>query len=219
MISRKDTKTVRWLKFGVAIALFLIVSIGLGYLFRMLLSNYHIPTDISPGYAMLIIFGILVVVNLSVLPIPFGVSIMLTASSYWNPVLIALVGSLGASLGEFSGYLFGYLGKRIAINDDTPGYQMVQRWIRRYGMWAIAFLSFQPVIPVEIGGFVAGAARMPVLQFLPALWIGKFPKYLILLFFGNAALHYPRITILVVSILLLLGFSTYFGWRHFHRKV
>jgi leucyl-tRNA synthetase/membrane protein YqaA with SNARE-associated domain len=99
-------------------------------------------------------------------------------------LLVALACSLGASLCEMSGYYAGALGKKIAIPDELSGYKLMQRWIQKYGVWAIALLSFQPLLPIEVGGFIAGAARMPVRKFLPALWLGKYPKYIILMYGG-----------------------------------
>jgi uncharacterized membrane protein YdjX (TVP38/TMEM64 family) len=180
---------IRWVRLVLAFFIFLILSIGLGYIIRQLFSNFRIPLDVPLWTAMLIIFGVLLVMNVSFFPLPFGVALMLVASSHWNPVLVALAGSLGASVGESSGYFFGALGKKLAIHEKTPGYQMVQNWINRYGMWAIAFVSFQPIIPFELGGFIAGVARMPFKRFLPAIMIGKFPKYLILVYAGNAIIH------------------------------
>ena len=118
---------------------------------------------------------------------------MLVAASHWNPVLVALVGSLGASLGECSAYFFGSLGKKVAVSDSVPGYAMMHRWITRYGMWAIALISFQPVLPFEVGGFIAGLTKMPFREFLPALWIGKFPKYLLLIFLGSKVIHFIHV--------------------------
>jgi uncharacterized membrane protein YdjX (TVP38/TMEM64 family) len=189
MNASKPGKFKSWLRLSLTILAFIGISLGLGYLIRFLLANFEIPVDIPMWLALLIVFGILIVINLSVLPLPFGVAILLVAASHWNPVLVALAGSLGASLGEFSSYFFGYLGKRIAINENMFGYKTVQTWIRKYGMWAIALLSFQPILPFEIGGFIAGITKMPVRQFLPAIMIGKFPKYLILVYLGNTVLN------------------------------
>lgn len=179
----------RWLKLGFVFLGFIIVSVGLGYLVQSLLGHYHIPTNIPEWIGLLLVFGILTVVNLSVLPVPFGISIALVAAARWNPILVALFASLGSSLGEFSSYFFGYLGKRVSIDENMPGYKMTRGLIMKYGMWAIAFLSFQPIIPIEIGGFIAGVAKMPVHQFLPALCIGKFPKYLILIYLGSTLMR------------------------------
>ena len=180
---------IQWVKLVLAFVAFLIISVGLGYLIRQLFINFRIPLDVPLWTAMLIIFGILLLMNVSFFPLPFGVALMLVAAAHWNPVLVALAGSVGASIGESSGYFFGVLGKKIAINEKTPGYQMVHNWIDRYGMWAIAFISFQPILPFELGGFIAGVAHMPFKKFLPAIMIGKFPKYLILVFAGNYIIH------------------------------
>lgn len=184
--SRKN----RWIKLGLTFLFFILISVGIGYLIQSLIAQYNIPKDVPEWVAFCIIFGLLALINATIVPLPFGVSIMLAAAMHWNPVLVALFGSLGACLGEFNGYFFGYLGKRIAIDEITPGYEMVHRWIKKYGMWAIAFLSFQPVIPFEIGGFIAGVARMPLRLFLPALWLGKFPKYVALIYLGTALFRF-----------------------------
>jgi membrane protein YqaA with SNARE-associated domain len=186
MAEEKRTSPVRWGKLAVTLVLFALVSVGLGFVLSHVLGRFSAQVFPNAWVAYGGIFLFTLLVNLSILPLPFAVSVMIAMATQWNPVLIALFGSLGACLGEFSGYLIGYLGKKIAIPEDTPGYQMMHRWIVRYGWWAIAFLSFQPVIPFEIGGILAGIAKMPVKKFLPALWLGKFPKYLILIYGGTA---------------------------------
>ncbi len=180
-----QTRTIHWLKIGLIFFGFFAASMGLGYLIQSLFTHYRIPLDIPIWAALLIIFGILIVMNLSVLPLPFGISLILVASQHWNPALVALAGSLGASIGETSSYFIGRLGKKIAVNEDTPGFRIVNSWIRKYGIWAIIFLSFQPIIPFELGGFVAGLVKMPARNFLPAICIGKYPKYLILVYLGD----------------------------------
>ncbi len=190
-MEKKENQTIRWAKLILAIVLFIVISVGFGFLLQWLFTHFKVSLNVPQWAALLTIFVVLLLVNLSLfIPLPFGVSLMLVAAAHWNPILVALVGALGAGLGEFSGYFFGYLGKKIAINENTPSYKLVRGWIRRYGMWAIAFLSFQPIIPFEIGGFIAGVARMPVRQFLPAVWIGKFPKYIILIYLGNTIFHF-----------------------------
>jgi len=32
----------------------------------------------------------------------------------------------------------------------------MKKWIDKYGFWAIAFLSFQPVLPIELGDYCRG---------------------------------------------------------------
>jgi len=109
---------------------------------------------------------------------------MIAIATKWNPVMVALAASIGGTLGELSGYYTGYLGKKIAIDEHAVRYKRVAGWMRRYGLWAILFLAFQPVIPFDLGGLIAGGARMPLWKFLPALWAGKFLKYIILCYSG-----------------------------------
>jgi len=181
---------IHWLKLVILFLAFLLLSAALGYFLQSLLSRFNIPKDTSAWLVYLIIFGVTLVINLSVVPLPFAVSLMIVAAQTWNPVMVALFGSLGACLGEFSSYLVGYLGNKVAVKKEFAGYQAVQGWIKRFGFWAIAFLSFQPIIPFEIGGLAAGLVKMPVQLFLPALWVGKFPKYLILIFAAQGIIHF-----------------------------
>jgi membrane protein YqaA with SNARE-associated domain len=181
---------IHWVKLTILFVGFLVVSAGIGYLLQILLVRFHIPEGIPAWLVYLILFGVTLVVNLSLIPLPFALSLMIAASTKWNPIMVALSASLGASIGEFSSYLIGYFGTKIAINDKIIGYQMIQKWIKRWGVWAIAFLSFQPILPIEIGGFIAGLAKMPVRLFLPALWLGKFPKYLIVIYAAQGIIHF-----------------------------
>lgn len=188
--SHRTRARVKWFKLILALVGVLAVSTGFSILILRFAPHPNLAAEHVAWIVYLSILGITLLVNLSFVPLPIAVSIMIAASTHWNPVLIALSGSLGASLGEMSGYYAGLLGKKIAIPDNLSGYNMMCRWIQRWGIWAIAFLSFQPVLPIEIGGFIAGAARMPVLRFLPALWLGKFPKYLILIYAGLGVIHF-----------------------------
>jgi uncharacterized membrane protein YdjX (TVP38/TMEM64 family) len=185
---QKDEK-IHWLRLSLIFIGFLLASAAIGYFLQLLLARFHIPKDTSAWLVYLIVFGVTLVVNLSIIPLPIAISLMVVASTRWNPFLVALSGSLGASIGEVSSYLAGYFGTKVALHKEVPSYTMIQRWIKRWGVWAIAFLSFQPILPFEIGGFIAGLARMPVQQFLPALWLGKFPKYLILIFAAKGIIH------------------------------
>jgi membrane protein YqaA with SNARE-associated domain len=82
---------------------------------------------------------------------------------------LLLSASIGGTLGELSGYYAGYLGRRIAMSEYMVGYDKIASWMRRYNVWAIFFLAFQPLLPFDIGGLIAGASRMPMYRFLPPL--------------------------------------------------
>jgi membrane protein YqaA with SNARE-associated domain len=174
---------IHWVKF----ILTALGIIALSILFYWVLVHYvspHFTLSHIAWIAYLTLFGIICLINLSFIPLPFAVSLMIAAAAKFNPVMIALVCSLGACLGEMSGYYAGVLGKKLAFTGETRVYQLMKKWIDKFGFWAIAFLSFQPILPIEVGGIIAGTMKMPVSKFFPALWLGKFPKYLILIYAG-----------------------------------
>lgn len=163
----------------------IVLSFGLMWLLQEAVTLLHLPLDEFAGLAYLNVFFSTLVCNLTILvPVPVGTPILVATATRWNPVMVALAASIGGTLGELSGYYAGYLGKRIAVNEQAMGHSVAREWLNRYGIWAILFLAFQPVIPFDIAGLVAGAAKMPVYKFLPALWAGKFPKYVILCYSG-----------------------------------
>ena len=176
---------VHWLRLAIIFVLFVIVSFGLAYLFQRLLARFDLRMHDFGWMAYLIVFASTMLANLTIIaPVPFAISIMLAAAAQWNPVLVALAAAAGGTIGELSGYYAGRLGKKIAIPESIIGYKQVEGWVQRYGMWAIMFLAFQPVIPFDLGGVIAGTARMPLRKFLPGLFLGKFPKYIILIYAG-----------------------------------
>ena len=109
--------------------------------------------------------------------IPFAISL----ASQTNLIVVVLSYALGASLGEGVGYLIGRGGKRM-LNDRENGlYQRVEKWVKKHGNWAIIILSFQPIFPFDFVGLAAGAIKYPWWKFLLFCFIGRIPKYLILI--------------------------------------
>ncbi len=175
----------RWLR--LAFGLFALVGLSflLAYWFNGLINNLNLPLDQYEFLAYLFVFGVSVVANLTVLaPVPIAITVMITVATTWNPALTALAAAVGGTIGELSGYLAGYAGRKITVISEFVPYSRIEKWIKRYGAWAITFLAFQPLIPFDLGGIIAGAAKMPIRKFLPALFAGKLPKMLILVYAG-----------------------------------
>ncbi|MFH1002700.1 MAG: VTT domain-containing protein [Chloroflexota bacterium] len=197
MTSRDDrdntqpARPVNWRVLAIALLLIVALSFGMAHLLNSLAGHFEFTLYDLAWLAYLIVFGTSLISNLTIIaPVPFAISIMIAAATKWNPLLIILAGSIGGTLGELSGYYAGYLGRKIAISDSVIGHTRAEQWLQRYGVWAISFLALQPIIPFDIGGLVAGAARMPLPKFLPALWLGKFAKYAILTYAGIGLIHF-----------------------------
>jgi len=190
----KNLKRETWIQILKTVIFFLVVigiSAVVAILFDRLISSLNLPLEQYAFLAYAIVFIITLVAHLALIaPVPIAVPIMITVAQTYNPFLTALVAALGGSIGEISTYFAGYAGRRIFGANKIAGLKRVERWIERWGAWAIAFLAFQPIIPLDIGGIVAGTVRMPLKKFVPALFIGKFPKYLIMILLGGEIIRF-----------------------------
>jgi len=175
----------RWVKaviYGVIlIGLSIALANGLQYMETLL--DTSVQRFAPTAYA--IVFGITLVSNASIMvPVHIYIAIIMAAASIWNPILVAFVASVAGTLGEISGYYAGYLGKRIILDESTPGYNRIVTWMGRYGPLAVFVLAFQPFIPFDIAGLIAGTSKMPLWKFLLPCWAGRFPKYILFCYFG-----------------------------------
>lgn len=174
------------------------LSIGIFYLFQYLLDYFNITAASVEGFApaayaiyvVLFITSFLCNASIMIPAVYVHVTLMITTSSYLNPVLVALVASVAATLGEISGYYAGYWGKKIVITDDIPWYDKFTGWVHRHGILAIFLISLQPVLPVDIAGLTAGASKLPLWKFLLPCWLGRFPKYILFCYFGYGLLSF-----------------------------
>ncbi len=89
-------------------------------------------------------------------------------------VWVGLVAGTGEALGEFTGYAAGYGGR--IIFENRPEYTRVQRWMERRGTLTMFLLSIFPNPLFDLAGVAAGAVRMPIRRFFPAVLDGKIIK-------------------------------------------
>ena len=182
LIIAKKERRKRWLKTASYGLILIGLSIGLVYL----IDHFDIPVQKYATTAYLVVFAASLVCNASIfVPVAIHIFVMITVASTWNPLVTAFVASVGGTLGEMTGYYAGYLGKKIAIPENTPGYSRLVHWMERYGPLAVFLISLQPILPFDVAGLLAGASRMPLWKFLLACWAGKFPKYILLCYFGS----------------------------------
>ena len=119
-----------------------------------------------------------------ILPVP-GIVVLfaLGADPNLNPVLVGIVGATGGIIGEMTGFMAGYGGRKI-INKKGRMYTLVERWMEKWWGWAIFAFSAAPLPLLDIAGVVAGAIGYPLWKFLLIAWPGKVIKYIVLVLAG-----------------------------------
>jgi len=138
------------------------------------------------SYGYLGIFLISVVGNATIiLPVP----VILTAflgGGIFNPLIVGVVASLGATIGELTGYLAGISGR--GLIDKKGKIEKVKDWMDKHGLWTLFVLAVIPNPLFDLAGIVAGATKIPVYKYLIVVWLGKLIKFLAISFLGAGSL-------------------------------
>jgi uncharacterized membrane protein YdjX (TVP38/TMEM64 family) len=139
-------------------------------------------------YGYLGIFLLSVVGNASpVFPAPT----LLTAyagGSLYDPVLVGIVASAGATLGELTGYLAGVSGQTVL--EERALYQRIKGLMERRGWLTLFVLAAIPNPLFDVAGFMAGAMRLSVVKFLAVTWMGKLLKFWLVAFLGARSVSF-----------------------------
>jgi membrane protein YqaA with SNARE-associated domain len=142
------------------------------------------------GYLGVFIISLLGATSIFV-PIPSTVVIfVLGASQKFDPLLLGLFAGLGATIGEFSGYLIG-LGGRKAIGEKYKKKMDVLMRLfkrKRFGPVVIFIFALTP-LPDDLIFIPLGVMRYSMIAaFIPAL-LGKFLSSLIIAYAGRFSLQ------------------------------
>jgi uncharacterized membrane protein YdjX (TVP38/TMEM64 family) len=164
----KRYSRILWVVIAVLISLLIFV-------FRDLVSDLE-------GFGLFGLFVISIIGNATIiLPTP----VILTAfigGAVFNPLMVAIVVSLGATIGELTGYMAGYGGGEII--EEKVKIEKVKRWMDKYGLWTLFVLAAIPNPLFDVAGIISGAIGIPVYKYLIVVWLGKFVKFAVFSFLG-----------------------------------
>ena len=119
------------------------------------------------------------------LPAPSS-TIVFTFSAVYTPFWVAVFGALGATLGEATGYIAGFSGRRLVISSEKG--QQVKSYLEKYKLLAVLIFAFIPLPLFDLVGVAAGVSKINFISFLLACALGKTFKMMIYAFSGAGLL-------------------------------
>lgn len=129
-----------------------------------------------------------------VVPVP-GVVLLFPLGAALNPVLVGLVGAAGGIIGEMTGFMVGY-GVHEVVQHKNQLYLRMEKWMKRWGGWAVFAFAAAPLPVFDVAGLISGALEYPLWKFLLIGWGGKSIKFVVLVVAGvwgwQALLHLFR---------------------------
>ena len=136
------------------------------------------------GYLGIFLISLLGATSIFV-PIPSSVVIFTLASlPQFDPLLIAAAAGAGAAIGELSGYLIGFGGRKIIGEKYKKKMDILMRLFKRFGPIVIFGFALTP-LPDDLLFIPLGVMRYNLLRaFVPAL-LGKFLSNLIIAYAGR----------------------------------
>ncbi len=137
------------------------------------------------GYPGVFVLSILANATV-VLPAPGLVLVFGAPALGLNPWIVGIVAGVGATIGEFSGYIAGYSGS--AAVENRAMYDRLHGYITRYGPWVLTVLGFLPLPFFDLAGIIAGILKMPVHEYFLFTLLGKAPKMILIALAGAGAL-------------------------------
>ncbi len=113
-----------------------------------------------------------------VLPVPGLAAVCAAATPEvgLNIVGLGLVGGIGATIGELTGYLAGYGGQSFV--QKSRYYTRVQNLVIRRGALALFTLAALPTPLFDIAGIASGSLGYPIRRFIFWVFLGKIVKFI-----------------------------------------
>jgi membrane protein DedA with SNARE-associated domain len=176
-------RTLAWLKRTLVPAAGLVVAAGImvGIVYVYWKNPYIFQELRALGY--LGAFVISIILNATIILPVSNMAVMMTlGATLPTPAYVGLLGGLGASIGELTGYVAGRSGRRLLTKSGV--YLRVEAWVNKWGWIAVFFLSIFPFV-FDIVGITAGALRMPLWKFFVACWAGRTISYVVMVYLAS----------------------------------
>ncbi len=164
-----------------------------------------------PWAAGLYVFGIYSIPANSIIPVPHEPGLLYFAK-YYQPVWIAVAGTLGTGVAAFADYEVverAMRHPRIRGAREAKLYKSAVRWLMRFPFATIWLFSFTP-LPIYVVRVLAPASGYPIGRYVAALMLGRLPRFFAIAWLGHT---FPLPTWALVLLFFLLIGALYWGSR------
>ncbi len=135
--------------------------------------NWLSSLSLQYGYFGVFLVSLLGAASVFV-PIPDSAVVFALASSeLFNPLLIAVAATIGGTVGEFSGYLLGFSGRKPIKKRFEKNMDFFSKLFKKYGSFMIFIFALTP-LPDDLIFIPLGVLRYSVSKAFISGFIGKF---------------------------------------------
>lgn len=150
---------------------------------------------------------------------PDTLLILLVLATPASGLFLALICTIGSTLGGLFGYALGYYGgrpvlERIVKEDKI---EKVNSLYEKYGVWAVAVAGFSP-LPYKVFTISSGLFKLNIFAFTIASFLSRGARFfmvaIFLMIFGQSFVDNIHTYIIVGSIIMIVGIVAYFIYRN-----
>jgi len=193
---RKLRLSSRWRAFVIALAVYAIAGAVVLLFAREL--------------AGLFLLGLYCIPSNSIIPIPHEPGVLYFAKFYppWQIALAATVGSVIVAFADYALVEAALRHARAKGAREIRLFRWAVRWMTRFPFVIIVLFSLVPVLPISVIRALAPASGYPLKRYIAAQIVGRFPRFLMLAWIGQAIMI-PTWILVVASIgLVVLMYAT-----------
>lgn len=116
----------------------------------------------------------------------FSIATVVAGGSVYNPVLVAIVATLGGVLGDSISYLLGHSGRHIFIRREGKFFQAVVRVFHKHALIVIFVFALIPNPIFDALGILAGSTGYHFKRYIIAMFVGRIIRNIFLAYLGNS---------------------------------
>lgn len=115
-----------------------------------------------------------------------AIATVVAGGAFYSPLSVAIVSSVGATLGEMVGFLLGHSGKNLFYKKHHTTFLIVKDLFHSFGGIFIFVVALIPNPFFDFFGILAGFFHYPLVRFLIIILIARIIRNFFLASFGSA---------------------------------